>query len=143
MDEVLIVPLAGAFDMTIEGRYGFVGRIAGARTALYMTPLHAYTLAPVGPVVVAYARAEAEGRVPVQVVGTDGPQIAERLALRRIALKAGDPLALGGPETLLHVVAGRLDGDAVLEPGQTLALGDGEAARLVARADTDLLLVTA
>lgn len=140
-DEVFIVPLQGVFDMTIIGVHPFHGRISAGR-ALYMTPHHAYTLAPVGPVVVAYARAEAQGLVPAQPVGRESLGLAEHLRMRFVGLAAGQVLQIGGGEVLVHVVAGAVDHAGVrLVAGQTLALDtDGS---VQASTPAEVLIVSA
>lgn len=147
VDEVFILPLAGAFEMEISGAHSFRGRVAaeGPLRALYMTPHHAYQLTPLGPVVVAYARAEAGGRVPVQALTeTESDELAEQLHFWRIGLPAGASFDLGGRETLLHLVRGRLAGKAgALVAGQTLALEAGAAAALTATEASNVLILSA
>ncbi|MEO8244021.1 MAG: 5-deoxy-glucuronate isomerase [bacterium] len=145
-DEVFIVPLGGAFEMTITGAHPFHGRLSaeGPGRALYMTPDHAYRLAPLGPVTVAYARAEAAGRVRVQPVGGQSVGLAERLRFRRVSPKSGSVLEVGGEEMLIHIVSGAVGhaGTRVVG-GQTLALRPDETALLHVNETTDLLIVSA
>ena len=146
VDEVFILPLAGEIEMAISGRDAFQGRIsAGGRDrALYMAPHHAYRLSPVDRVLVAYARAEAVGKVHVQAVsGCESAGLAEHLCFRRMALRAGERLTVGGAETLVHVIAGGLhNAGASVGAGQTLALARDEAQVLRAVEKADLLIVS-
>ena len=147
IDEVFILPLSGAMEMEISGRDAFCGRISalGLNCALYMAPHHAYRLSPADPVVVAYARAEALGTVPVQAVsGCESAGLAEHLCFRRLVLRAGEWLEVGGEETLVHVIAGGAHGtDGAFGAGQTMVLAANEAGVLQAASPTDLLIVSA
>jgi len=146
VDEVMILPLAGSFDMGVSGAHPLRAVVSaeGPVRALYMTPAHSYLLTPRTPVLVAYARAEAHGRVPTQALpGTEASGVAEHLRYQLRQLGAGDELVPGwGGETLVHVVRGALDltGEAVGQ-GQTMALGEAEAVRLRAVVDTELLVI--
>lgn len=157
VDEVFIMALAGAFKMQILGAHPFLGQLAaeGPLRALYMTPHHAYTLTPLGPVLVAYARAKAAGLVPVQALtvqaltgqaltGQDSEGLAEQLRFCQINLAPGGSLDAGGRETLVHLIRGKMHCDAgVLQAGQTLALNEGEAAALMASEASEVLILSA
>ena len=147
IDEVFILPLVGTFQIEITGRDAFQGRLSalGPDRALYMPPHHSYRLAPADNVLVAYARAGAVGTEPVHAVtGNESLGLAEHLRFRRVALRVGDRLEVGGAETLVHVIAGRLRiATGAVEAGRTLALNPTEARVLEAIADADLLIVSA
>ena len=147
IDEVYILPLVGTLQIEITGRDTFQGRLSalGPDRALYMPPHHSYLLAPAGNVLVAYARAGAVGTEPVRAVtGTESLGLAEHLRFRRMTLRTGDQLEVGGAETLVHVIAGRLRiAIGAVEAGQTLALTPTEAQVLEAVEDADLLIVSA
>ena len=146
-DEVFILPLSGSMQIEISGRDRFHGPISaeGEDCALYMAPHHGYLLAPTDNLVVAYARAEAMGRVAVQAVsGNESLGLAEHLGFRRVALPTGGRLEVGGAETLVHVIAGGLDcAEGAVQAGQTMALAAHEVRVLVAVDECDLLIVSA
>lgn len=147
VDEVFILPLVGEFEMAISGRQAFQGRIsaAGQDRALYLPPHHTYRLSPADNVTVAYARAEAVGKVPVQAVsGSASAGLAEHLCIRRMTLRAGERMEVSGAETLVHVIAGGMRcADGSVGAGQTMALAANEARVLEAVGETDLLVVSA
>ena len=147
VDEVFILPLSGTMEMEILGRDAFQGRLSagGQNRALYMAPHHAYRLSPVDKVLVAYVRAEAGGKVPVQAVaGNESAGLAEHLCFRRMALRAGERLEVGGAETLVHVITGGLRcATGAVGAGQTMALTAVEARVLAVVAEADLLIVSA
>ena len=145
-DEVFILPLSGAFDMQITGAHPLTARVSafGPTRALYMPPGHSYLLTPRSTVTVAYARAEAKGRVATQPVAeTDCGGLAEHLRYRLVQAKAGQHLVPGwGGETFGHVVEGALNwAEGRIDQGQTLALVKAEAAPLQAHTDTSLLII--
>ena len=147
VDEVFILPLTGEIQMAIFGRDAFQGQIsaAGQNRALYMAPHHAYRLSPKGDATVAYARAEAVGKVPVQAVsGDESAGLAEHLSFRRVTLRVGEAMAVSGAEVLVHVIAGAMRGvGGYVAAGQTMALTANDARDLVAVGGTDLLIVSA
>ena len=147
IDEVFILPLVGTLEIEITGRDAFQGRLSalGPDRALYMPPHHSYRLTPADNVLVAYARASAVGTEPVQAVSAkESLGLAEHLRFRSITLRPGDQLEVGGAETLVHVIAGRLrSAIGAVEAGQTLALTQTEAQVLEAVEDADLLIVSA
>jgi hypothetical protein len=141
VDEVLILPLAGSFQMQITGAHPLQALVSaqGPLRGLYMTPDHSYLLTPQSPVLVAYARAQAAGRVPVQAFATDeSGEVAEHLRFHRVRLAAGEVLSQVG-EALVHVVSGALDGVAA---GQTMALAQGERSDLRAVDRADVLVIS-
>ena len=152
MDEVFILPLAGAFDITVTGAFGLTTQLAatGPVQALYMTPHHGYRLAPCGETVVAYARAEAEGRVPVQAVAAAvSIGLAERLQFHLVDLSFGAALALPEGEVLFHVRDGGLrvettvGGVVPVTAGQTIALPNDRPVSIRALAPTRVLVLSA
>lgn len=148
IDEVFVVPVTGRISLAISGAHPVAAELSpeGPARALYMTPDHAYRLAPGAETLVAYARAAAEGRVPCQAVeAAESAGLAEKLAFRVVGLKTGETLSLGGAvETLCSVVdgQGRL-GETVLNSGQTVALAHGETAEIGTETGLKLLIVTA
>ena len=142
VDEVLILPLSGAFDMMIGGPSAAQATLtsAGPLRAMYMTPQHSYLLTPRNPVMVAYARAEAAGAVPSQALaGTASQGLAEHLWYRFERL--GADLEVVG-EALVHVIRGAVEGaELVAREGQTLALGAGEVATVRAIALAEVLII--
>ena len=146
VDEVVILPLTGAFAMVITGAHPLSASVSasGPTRALYMTPDHAYLLTAQSPVMVAYARAKAQGRVPCQTLSTsDGVGVAEHLRCQLVDLTSGQTLIPGwGGETLVQVVKGSLDvSGQTVAVGQTLALLDAEAVTLRAKFDARLLII--
>lgn len=143
-DEVYVVPLGGAIGLTVTGACPMVSEMsdAGLR-GLYMPPDHAYRLTAQEDVQVAYARAAAVGNTATHAI--DG-RIGDRAEVLRFALHdLADGAVLpqnSTPERLVHVIIGGLSvfGRALLA-GQTLALGDGEAAEVAGRGNTSVLLV--
>lgn len=142
IDEVFVVPVSGQISLEISGIHPCTATLGeGGDAALYMTPLHAYQLTPQSATEVAYVRAEAKGDVPSQTVsGAASSGLAERLAFRIVDLKAGESLSLGGKETLAYCIDGQTES---IIAGQTLALAEGESAKLTATADSRLFIVTA
>ncbi|PRY19533.1 KduI/IolB family protein [Aliiruegeria haliotis] len=148
IDEVFVVPVNGKIGLSITGAHPVDAELSreGPARALYMTPDHAYRLTPQTETLVAYSRAEAEGRVPCQAVeGPASEGLAEKLAFRSVNCAVGASLPLGGAaETLCHVAKGSIRvADKAVNAGQTLALQAGEMAELTATADAQLLVVTA
>ena len=141
-DEVFILPLAGVFDVAISGAHPLQATAGGAVRAIYMTPQHSYLLTPQTPVVVAYARAGAVGRVPSQALrGAASQGLAEHLSYRFAALVPGTGLAVAG-EALVHVIRGGIEAaGAVAAAGQTLAVPAGRAADLRAVGLAELLII--
>ena len=144
-DEVFILPLSGAFDMQITGAHPLTARVSalGPARALYMPPGHSYLLTPCSPVNLAYARAEAQGRVATESrTETECDGLAEHLRYQLVTASAGKRLVPGwGGETLVHVVEGALDlTEGRIVQGQTLALADAEAVQVCAISDTRLLI---
>lgn len=147
-DEVFITALQGLAAMQITGPHPLSATLSAADPgAVYMTPLHSYVLTPETPAVIAYARAEASGRVPCQTVRAPVSHgRAEHLRWHLSDLRDGAPMAVGGAglETLVHVAAGALRLRAeVLTQGQTLALSNGETAILTAEGAARLLILSA
>ena len=145
-DEVFILPLSGAFDMQINGAHPLTARVSalGPTRALYMPPSHSYSLTPRSSVVVAYARAEAQGRIATRSLAeTECVALAEHLRYRLVTATAGQPIDPGwGGETLVHVVDGALDlTHGRIAMGQTLALVEAEAVQLRCQSDTRLLII--
>lgn len=148
VDEVFVIPVTGRIALSITGAHPVTAELSpeGPARALYMTPDHAYRLAPRTKTLVAYARAAADGRVPCQAIAADySAGLAEKLAFRVVDLTAGATLPLGGAtETLCHAVAGTgTFGEQPVGAGQTVALAAGETASLSATSDLQLLIVTA
>lgn len=148
-DEVFVLPVSGAFHIEVTGRTVLSADLSldGPTRALYMTPHHAYRLTPRRETLVAYARAEAGGRVPVQALSAENSDIGERLHYALVdladgaALAHGTALAHGGAgERLIHVISGGLvAGGRALAAGQTLALAAGETAAMIATGRTRVL----
>lgn len=146
VDEVFILPLAGAFDMQITGPHALAARVSalGPTRALYMPPGHSYLLTPRGPVTVAYARAEARGSGTTRALAeTECDGLAEHLRYRLVTALAGQRYVPGwGGETLVHVAQGALSlpGGGIVQ-GQTLALAEAEAVQVCAISDSRLLII--
>lgn len=145
-DEVFILPLSGAFDMQITGAHPLTARVSalGPARALYMPPGHSYILTPRSPVMVAYARAEAQGRVASRSwAETECVGLAEHLRYQLVTATVGERIYSGwGGETLVHVVDGALYlTEGRIAQGQTLALAEAEALPLRAHSDTRLMII--
>ncbi len=142
VDEVFITALEGRFAMAIDGPHALEAEL-GPGGALYMTPDHAYRLTPLTPCVVAYARAEAEGRIPSAVIeGREAEGEDLRWQLIDLAPGAGMELGGAGVEALVHVARGAITcGGVAVAAGQTLVLA--EAAQLSTTTGAGLLILSA
>lgn len=147
-DEVFVVPVEGSVHMAISGPHPVEAELSaqGPHHALYMTPHHAYELAPQSETLVAYSRAAATGRYPTKVFdarNTLGE--AEWLSYRLETVEAGQALSVGGKhETLVYM--GRSSGEvAALQWGEmdTLAFAAGETATIAVTKPGVLLIVSA
>lgn len=143
-DEVFITCLSGRIGIEFTGPHPLTCQ-RGAGEALYMTPLHSYTLTPLEPCLVGYARAEAAGRVACQTMpGPAAWGLAEHLRWQLSDLGAGKVLALGGGEILAHLAEGEVEiAGTLLRAGETLALARGESGILTARGPARLLVLGA
>jgi 5-deoxy-D-glucuronate isomerase len=144
-DEVFVLPVSGGFHIEVTGKTAVAADLTaeGPVRALYMTPHHAYRLTPGEETLVAYARAEAGGRVPVQALTAESSDLGERLRFALVDLADGAALDRGGSgERLFHVISGRLAaGGKALAAGQTLALAAGETMTPTARQPSRVLVL--
>ncbi len=131
IDEVWITPITGTVRIDIAGAHP-IGADLATGAQLYMTPYHAYRLAPSSPALVAYARAEAEGRIGCHLA--EGELVkGEHLSLRRVSLAPGEALDLPVSETLALVAEGKVRaGEEILGALDVLALADATLLPLVA-----------